>query len=235
MRRATGGSITEVVVIISVLVLAVAFLLPLLSARSHRGPAPQMQNSTQVRGIHTGLVLYAQGNNGWYPGLMSDGQTIDPTTGLTVEGRIQKLINENYFIEEYARSPAEKQKGITSYALLQIDTTPDGTRANQSVRHQEWKDTTNSEAVIISDRAIDNGGSFTHIKSVHTPKTKSGVSDWRGSVAWNDNHVTFESTHTLSTKYNDVSHANDHLFINQTGDAHTGSDAFMVYSGTNEL
>ncbi len=235
MRRNEGVTAVEVFLLLAILVLAIALLLPALG--NARRTARKFQNSTPVRGIHSGLVLYAQSNNGYYPGIHKDGVTIDPSAGLTVEGRIQKLIDENYFTAEYARSPSEAQTGTTSYALLQVNVNadvPDNQALPQTGRNREWRDTANTQAVVVADRAIDNGGSFAHIKSIHV-KPSPGTTDWRGSVGWNDNHVTFESTHTLATKYGDVDHDQDHLFINQTGDAHTGSDAFMVHSGTSSL
>jgi type II secretory pathway pseudopilin PulG len=234
MVRRKGLTLIELLCIIAITALLIGILLPALEA-ARKGPRRSTQFSGRLGGIHVGLVLYAQGNNGWYPGISKDGTTIDPAVGLTVTGRIQKLIDDNYFSAEYARSPSEAQTGTTSYALLQVDVSADvAGQVAHSVRNSEWRHTTNTNAIVVSDRAVSHGSDFGQIKSIHTTPA-SGVSDWRGSVAWNDNHVTFESTHTLSTKYNDVSHANDHLFINQTGDAHTGSDAFMVYSGTNEL
>lgn len=232
MHRHSALTVVEILILICIVVLLVGILLPAFTA-PRRG-RHQMQNSTQVRGIHSGLVLYAQGNNGKYVGLNSDGITINQEVGLTVQGRIQKLIDDNYFTLEYVRSPHEVQTGTTSYALLQVNVNEDATAASEGGRNHEWKDTTNTLAPVISDRAVDNGKNFSHIKSIHTTPS-AGTSDWRGSVGWNDNHVTFESTHILSTKYGEISHATDHLFQNQTGDAHTGSDAFMVYSSTGKL
>ena len=192
-----------------------------------------MQNSTQLRGIHSGLVLFAQGNNSHYPGLMSDGETIDPAVGITTQGRVQKLIDDNYFTIEYARSPSENQTGLTSYAMLKIDVNPDGMTIPKSTRNSEWHDTTNTEGIVLSDRAVNNGQSFTHIKSIHT-QPKPGVTDWRGTVAWNDNHTTFEQKNILPTKYGDAQHDADNLFTH-SGSPNTDNDAFMVWHGTDDL
>ena len=232
MRHHRGLTFVEVLIILGILVLIIGILLPALGAA--RRSARSMQNSSQPRGIHSGLVLYAQGNNGFYPGILSDGVTINSAIGLSVQGRIQKLIDDNYFTVEYARSPSEPQTGTTSYALLQVNINPDGLTVSDTGRNLEWKDTANTLAPVISDRAVDNGSNYTHIRSIHTTPAP-GSTDWRGSVAWNDNHVTFESSPILETKHGKTSHSDDHLFQNQTGDAHTGSDAFMVYSSTDKL
>lgn len=230
-RHHTAMTLMEVLVIVFIIVLLIGVLLPLLGAarRSARG----MQNSTQGRGIHSGLVLYSQGNNRHFPGVMADGVTVDPNVGLTSQGRMQILIAENYFSLEYARSPSEAQSGTTSYALLKVNHTNDQTMILKGGRNAEWKDTTNGDAPVVSDRAVDNGGSYTHIKSIHT-QPKPGVTDWRGTVAWNDNHTSFEQKNILPTKYGKAQHAADNLFTH-SGSPISGDDAFMVWHGTDGL
>jgi len=234
MQKKKAFTLIELLVVISIIALLIGILLPALGAA--RRTARQMQNSTQVRGIHSGLVLYAQGNNSRYVGLASDGKIATNVYGyagtgagaLNPKARIQKLIEDNYFTVEYARSPSEAQTDTTSYALLAIDAN-NGTILSSS-RNDEWKDTTNTEAVVISDRAVGNGSGY---KSIHTtPATNQN--DWRGSVGWNDNHVTFESSFGLVTKYNSDSNGNDHLFGGTVGNNVTGREAYMVWAGTTQ-
>jgi prepilin-type N-terminal cleavage/methylation domain-containing protein len=70
MRRAF--TLIELLVVISIIALLIAILLPALS--SARTSARQMQNNTQLRGLHQGLFTFAQDNKGWYPGFDSDGE-----------------------------------------------------------------------------------------------------------------------------------------------------------------
>jgi hypothetical protein len=192
-----------------------------------------MQNSTQVRGIHTALVLFAQGNGTYYPGRTNTGATAAQHTGqlaaLQVENRFRELLEDNYFTGEYAISPSEtktpwteKNVGATnySYAMLgQVASTDTGENKN------EWRETTNTEAVVLSDRAIGNTG--THFKSVHT-NPQASQTEWRGSVGWNDNHVTFEADATVDTGYGSVSNTNDFLFDTTVSSAH------MTFTGSSD-
>lgn len=231
MSRHQGFTLQEIVFATATTMAGICLVLPALTSEGGpRRTTRSMQNSTQVRGIHTGLVLFAQGNNSQYVGIMKDGKTVDPAIGLTVENRIQALIDLNYFTMEYARSPSEAQTGTTSYALLQVPRTNDQSQVRETGRLLEWKDTTNTHAVVISDRAVDNGGAFTHIRSIHTSPSRHST-QWTGSVGWNDNHVTFEKSMRLPTKYDEQpAQAEDRLFF-----PNGPHDAFMVHQGSDRL
>lgn len=221
-------TLIELLVVISIIALLIGILLPALGAA--RRTARQMQNSTQVRGIHSALVLFSQGNNTYYPGVT----TIGNFTTTTVEFRFQELLDDNYFTGEYIISPAETKTATTtsnvaisisnySYALLEI-------RTSKSKRANEWRDTSNSEAIVITDRAKQNN-STSNVKSVHT-NPKTGVNEWRGSVGFNDNHVTFEATHDdINTQYGDASNTSENMFISGPN----SNDAYMIYQGSETI
>ena len=80
-----------------------------------RRTARRMQNSTQLRGIHQGLVTFANSNKNNFAGLNSQGSILantDTTTGSSgigsfVQSRYWILLTGDYFTPEYAISPSE--------------------------------------------------------------------------------------------------------------------------------
>jgi len=223
-------TLVEAIVLITIVVVGIVVAL-WLPGRMRHGCGRQMQNSSQVRGIHSGMVLYAAGNNGYYPGLDAyggPGESANNDSALTVENRFRLLLEDNYFDPGYIISPDEKKAvydGIGmltrhnySYALSVL--TGSGERIN------EWRDTTNSEAVVISDRAISTKYG---LRSIHTRNAAEGDS-WRGSVGFNDNHVQFEADEVLPTNYGGVINEFDSLFEVAGQD-----DAAMACQGTDDL
>ncbi len=216
-------SLVDVLAVVAFLMLVIAFVLPMLNFNSRT--ARRLPFSSQLRGIHSAMVLYSQGNNTYYPGFDSQGNRLED---YSTEYRFQMMLDENYFTGEYIISPSETKTALTktgikpttanySYAFLNLSVL-------DSPRIDEWKEKKvyNDKAVVVSDRAValnDKGD----LKSVHTNPSPDGGSEWRGQVGWNDNHVTFESTHILATQYGDQSTKVDNLFDTKLGS--------MVYSG----
>ena len=153
-----------------------------------------------------------------------DGSTTDLTDPRQPSWRFRRMLENNYFTGEYCVSPSETKPYWStdavmnetkfSYAMLQIDGTVTVDLNDLDLytcpRKAEHKETNNSEAVIISDRVITQG--TTGHKSVHTNPSDLDAVDWKGSVCWNDNHVTFEPNYNLYTKYNTYVTTSDNLF-----------------------
>jgi len=203
-------------VLIGPIALLAGILLPALGAA--RRTARQMQNTTQLRAIHQELIISAQNQNGYYLGLDAQGNPAD----LTVQGRFELLLNQSSLAPDQLISPSDKGKveynfsgpfdtSHYSYAMLEI-ATPGG-------RRDEWRETINTSAIVLSDRNTNHPGA---------PESIWSDQGWKGSVTRNDGSTNFESTEIMiDTKYgpNPVN-PNDDLF-----NAQGPNDALMIHRG----
>lgn len=233
MNRQRGFTILQVVGVVAGLIL-VLILIPAVFSPPRR-PAYKMQNATQLRGIHQGMVIFGQSNKLYYPGLDSQGNVID----ATVEGRLDVLLAGDYFTPEYIINPREtapiteavddpltgKYLPLTaanySYAMLSISRPGD--------RRDAWKERANTLAVMLSDR--DTAG------NPASPASVWGKTPWEGAVLWDDNHVDGLSPHIVPTNYDPspgravatpgpAANPADNLF-----DPAGPDDAYLIHSG----
>ncbi len=218
------GAVVAGSVILTVVILAF-FLIALEGRDKYRR---QMKQTTQVRGIVQGLYTYAGGNKEKMPGLNSRGylvrdvdgahQALMPTTkhGGTVEGRFWIMLDANAFYGEYLISPSETKAAWTtgevsadnySYALLNIHSdggpiADDETRPDQVGRAREWKQSINTQAVLITDRARILGGRIGNdYDKIYSIRTSEDSGRWAGSVGRGDGSAAFENESALDTKY----------------------------------
>ncbi len=238
-RRRSGFTLIEFLTVLAIAVVLLSLLAPPETRAGQfaeaRRTARRMQNSTQVRGIHQGLATFANGNNEWYPGIKSNGQVSD----ATVAGRLKILLDNSFFIPDYLAAPPETDmkpwtggpfdESHYSYALPEIST--------KGGRQSEWKATENSQAPAVTDR---NTGDIARGEygSIHTDKPGNSPMNWEGSIAWNDNHVTYETSanpnvHMTSARMSSTGFTTatpDDLFVAAGPD-----DALMIFSDTGKV
>ncbi len=186
MRQTRAFTLIELLVVISIIALLIGLLLPALNAA--RQAARRAENSSRIRGIHQNMVIFANGNNGYFPGLKPNGTLLRNNAedraafGITVgqgHGRMARirmavLLNNNYFTADYVVSPGEilsawEGPHVTvpidsfSYALSTIGG-DQGANSNGAlypwIRNNDWRDTANADAIVIGDRntAMDGTG-----------------------------------------------------------------------------
>lgn len=178
-RNRGGFTAVDLIALLAAVFLIVALvglILPMFGRR--HGHSRPISNSTQLRGIQQGLVTFAQsnkkgGNDGYFPGTGHSGDGTQPGA------RLWLMLQGNFFTPEYMINPSDSRareaqadptsgdmEPITaehySYAMLGIAealnmTDEDGFVAGDDTRALEWKETLNTSAIVLSDRAIGTG------------------------------------------------------------------------------
>ncbi len=134
-----------------------------------------------------------------------------------------------------------------SYAMLSIDLPfPSGASWasntnlpwNPGPLGQEWRDTANSQAILLADRAISDigvaGNVLPGVFNYHSVWTAPGSRQWEGSALRNDGSVGFGRTaDDFQTQYGNAEpNANDNLFIDENQNRRNARLAFWNQSAT---
>lgn len=273
-HRRAGATLKDVAITVVVVGFCGLVLLAMLPSAGHRNGRNSrlIRDGSQVRGLHQGLVLFAQGNRDEYP-LPShydkNNTTINPGS-LPAESKdttanvFSTLIYNGFFSPELCVSPAEQNGDIVQDTDYQQSAPKaaakpeqalwdpafsadfsDGKTSNFSyaqthfmgARRAVWSNTFQSTQAAVGNRGPRVTGLSTRLDPIlENPKSTTllihgGRTTWEGNIAYNDNHVNFETTMSPeSTPYPTANKQSqpDCLFFDETDDASTVNNLLTV-------
>lgn len=270
IRGFTLMDLLAVVVVVGLL----AVLLLLANTRVHSNSRP-IKDSTQVRGIHQGMVLWAQNNSDAYPlpslidlkdeTVAEQGRAKDTTANI-----FSILIYNGFFSPELCVSAAESNPAIRicdTYAYSNPTTATNpamalwdpafsadftgGKTGNFSYGHtlpaearlvNSWVNNFGATQAALGNRGPEiKGFGVSRGSRMYVAAGKSntflihgGKDAWEGNIAYNDNHVNFETTlapewSTYPDKAGDLQP--DCLFSDEPDDASEINNYLGIFTG----
>jgi hypothetical protein len=249
--RSRAFSQFDAMILTGVIAGVFVFLFAIAAPRGCRYPN-EMKNSSQLRSIHQAMVIFAQNNNTFLPGLDTEGNILpanakdfflipgNTLTGASMSARYYILLNGSFVAGDLLINPQDALTKWTvstalpaidqfSYPALRIGLGAQSTdNGAHKARTGEWRDNANSQAILLTDCNTAPTASSNAVRSVWS-KTSGTSADWKGTVLWGDNHAEYLIAPnarlgplSLSTKYGSTINSNDFLF---SSDAMPGKSA----------
>jgi len=221
-----GAILGGVGILTSCALLSLAMIVPLMEQAQKQ--ARQTEANYQLKSIQQMMNVYAQSNNGWYPGLTSTGGVDAWGAVSNRNGVYGPLISQSFLYSGQLVSPYETDKTITgdtipgvatsygSYAVLEFTDKRTQFSRPTYLGRAEWRATFNSAAIIATDRQLTT--------AANTPQSLQSTvnGQWHGAVLFNDGHVQFEMTDK----------GFDGIYGNPTAVGATGTPQQPVATGT---
>jgi prepilin-type N-terminal cleavage/methylation domain-containing protein len=176
------------------------------------------------------------------PDVFNNGVDVDTLVGFGTAGnragsyvstRFALILEADAVTPEYIKSPSETRTDFETWksdGTYNVNTTgdtfwsyalPNTYNSNTNFiwrgRFNQWRDTADSSAVVVSDRLVSRGaqGDAEDYESIWTEEGEG----WAGAISFNDNHTEFlNSADVEGTDYGVKSTAPDDLFWSQAGD-----------------
>jgi type II secretory pathway pseudopilin PulG len=194
-------------------------LLPALSAA--RNAARKAQNENNLRIAATSLITFGNDQGAYPSDDMPDVNPAQEDFGPEARARTTALIVNDYFTPEVLINPTDARTAYQgpvssfgpqnwldnqhiSYDMLALEGS--GSRPDKvDYEHPAWKQTLNSQAVLLVDRNTNPGGPAASVWN-------NQPGGWKGTMVWGDGHASYEQDAQVDAKVDGQLIAGDNIW-----------------------